>query len=81
MALRRLEAPVERAGVVLLFVVYLCTDCDRREEKVTGVLSAGRHFIVTEHLVRKDSVKAEDHTTRGRGGRGSADHGKHRGRG
>ena len=49
-ALRRLEAPIEKAKVVLLFVVYLYTDCDRREEKVTQVLSAVRHFMVTEHM-------------------------------
>ena len=30
-------------------LVYLRTDCDRREEKVTEVLSAVRHFLVTVH--------------------------------
>ena len=48
-ALTEVEAPIDKAKVVLLFVVYLYTDCDRREEEVTGVLSAVRHFLVTVH--------------------------------
>lgn len=48
-ALVELETPTEKAKVVLLFVVYLYTDCNRREEKVTEVLSAVRHFLVTVH--------------------------------
>lgn len=48
-ALLKLGTPIEKAKVVLLFVVYLYTDCDRREEKVTEVPSALRHFMVTEH--------------------------------
>ena len=48
-ALKKLETPTEKAKVVLLFVVYLYTVCGRREEKVTEVLSAVRHFLVTVH--------------------------------
>ena len=48
-ALKGVEAPIDKAKVVLLFVVYLYTDCDRREEEVTGVLSGVRHFLVTVH--------------------------------
>lgn len=48
-ALKEVEAPLDKAKVVLLFVVYLYTVCDRREEEVTGVLSAVRHFLVAEY--------------------------------
>jgi hypothetical protein len=48
-ALKKLKTPTEKAKVVLLFVVYLYTVCGRREEKVTEVLSAVRHFLVTVH--------------------------------
>ena len=48
-ALKEMETPLDKAKVVLLFMVYLYTVCDRREEEVTAVLSAVRHFLVTVH--------------------------------